>query len=251
MNKADYQVQSLARGLEIIELFDAEHRVLSTNDFAERLGVSQSSIYRIVQTLLDKNYLRKVARNAYTLGPQVVSRGFSFLAGQELVDVAAPHLMKLRDETSISCHLAVRDGLETLYIYRAQASQRLSVNIPLGTRLPCHTNAMGRILLQQLSDIELSAVYQSIQFDVYPKPHPQTLPELKHQITTERKQGFAFNRSDNATAIAAPITDYLGNIIAAINISGAEQIMDRKHQFEAAKASLLNTAKAISNEAPN
>ncbi|CZF86044.1 IclR family transcriptional regulator [Grimontia marina] len=250
MSKADYQVQSLAKGLEIIELFDAEHRILSTNDFAERLGVSQSSIYRIIQTLLDKNYLRKVARNAYTLGPQVVSRGFSFLAGQGLVDIAAPHLKKLRDDTSISCHLAIRDGLETLYVYRAQASQRLSVNIPLGTRLPCHTNAMGRILLQQLSDIELSAVYQSIHLDMYPKPHPQTFPELKHLLAKEKKQGFALNRSDNATAIAAPITDYLGNIIAAINISGAEQIMDKRHQFEAAKESLLNTAKTISCEAP-
>ncbi|MEI8610308.1 hypothetical protein P4S70_15535, partial [Enterovibrio sp. Hal110] len=43
-----------------------------------RLGVSQSSIYRIVPTLLDKNYLRKVARNAYTIGHLVVSRGFSY-----------------------------------------------------------------------------------------------------------------------------------------------------------------------------
>ncbi|MFD2178927.1 IclR family transcriptional regulator [Veronia pacifica] len=250
MSKADYQVQSLARGLEIIELFDAEHRILSTHDFADRLGVSQSSVYRIIQTLLDKNYLRKVARNAYTLGPQVVSRGFAFLAGQSLVDVAAPHLKRLRDETSISCHLAVRDGLETLYIYRAQASQRLSVNIPLGTRLPCHTNAMGRILLQQLSDVELSAVYNSIQLDMYPNPHPQTLPELRHLIAVEKKQGFSHSRSDNASAIAVPITDYLGNIIAAINISGAEQVMDKQHKFEAAKTSLMNTAKAISSEVP-
>lgn len=250
MGKADYQVNSLARGLEIIEMYDAEHRILSTHDVAERLGVSQSSIYRIVQTLIDKNYLKKVARNAYTIGPQVVSRGFSYLAGQNLVDVAAPHLQRLRDETSISCHLSVRDGLETLYIYRAQASQRLSVNIPLGTRLPCHTNAMGRILLQQLSDIELSAVYQNIQLDVYAKSNPQTLPELKHLIATEKKQGFAFSRSDNATAIAVPIRDYLGKIIAAINISGAEQIMDKQHQFEAAKTSLLNTARAISDQAP-
>ncbi|MBR7888394.1 IclR family transcriptional regulator [Marinomonas sp. A79] len=246
----DYHVPALSRGLQIIEMFNKDKRVLNTQDFADFLGVSASSTYRIVQTLLDMGYLQKVTRNAYELGPQVVSRGFAFLAGRDLVDIAAPHLNELRDNTSISCHLAIRDGLETVYIYRSQASQRLSVNIPLGSRLPCHTTAMGRVLLQQLSEIELNAMYQTLQLDSYPGPYPQSLPELKTLLKKEWAQGFSSNRSDNATAIAVPITNYLGKTIAAINISGADQIMNHQEQFEAAKEQLLNTARAISQAAP-
>ncbi|MFD1382109.1 IclR family transcriptional regulator [Rhodanobacter aciditrophus] len=246
----DYHVPALTRGLHIIELFNAEHRVLSTQDFADHLNVSTSSTYRIVQTLLDRGYLKKVARNAYELGPQIVSRGFAYLAGKDLIDIAAPHLNALRDETSISCHLAIRDGLDTLYIYRAQASQRLSVNIPLGTRLPCHTSAMGRVLLQQLSDIELSAMYQTQQLDMYPTPHPQTLGELKRLLRDEWQQGYSSNRSDNATAIAAPIKNYLGKTIAAINISGADQVMNNPEKFDIAKNQLLKAAQAITEVAP-
>jgi IclR family pca regulon transcriptional regulator len=246
----DYMVPALARGLQILELFDSKERVLSTQDFADSLGVSTSSTYRIVQTLLDMGYLKKVARNAYELGPQVVSRGFAFLAGKDLIDIAAPHINALRDETSISCHLAIRDGLETIYVYRAQASQRLSVNIPLGTRLPCHTNAMGRVLLQQLSEIELNAMYQTLQLDMFPGPHPQSFPELKTLLKREWQQGYSSNRSDNATAIAYPIKNYMGRTIAAINISGADQIMNNPEQFEGAKARLLEAANAISKVAP-
>ncbi|MEL0612578.1 IclR family transcriptional regulator [Marinomonas arenicola] len=246
----EYHVPGLSRGLQIIEMFDKEKRVLNTQDFADSLGVSASSTYRIVQTLLDMGYLKKVTRNAYELGPQVVSRGFAFLAGKELIDIAAPHLNELRDQTSISCHLAIRDGLETVYIYRAQASQRLSVNIPLGSRLPCHTNAMGRVLLQQLSEVELNAMYQRLQLDLYPGPHPQSLPELKTRLRKEWQQGFSSNRSDNATAIAVPITNYLGKIVAAINISGADQIMNNQEQLEAAKEKLQETANAISQATP-
>lgn len=246
----EYHVPALSRGLQIIEMFDKERRVLNTQDFADHLGVSASSTYRIVQTLLDMGYLKKVTRNAYELGPQVVSRGFAFLAGRDLVDIAAPHLNALRDRTSISCHLGIRDGLETVYIYRSQASQRLSVNIPLGTRLPCHTNAMGRVLLQQLSDIELNAMYQTQPLDSYPGPYPQSFPELKALLKKEWEQGYSSNRSDNATAIAVPITNYLGKTIAAINISGADQVMNNQEQFEEAKEELLNTAKAISQLAP-
>ena len=246
----EYHVPALSRGLQIIEMFDKEKRVLNTQDFAENLGVSASSTYRIVQTLLDMGYLKKVTRNAYELGPQVVSRGFAFLAGKDLVDIAAPHLNELRDRTSISCHLGIRDGLETVYIYRSQASQRLSVNIPLGSRLPCHTNAMGRVLLQQLSDIELNAMYQTQQLDSYPGPYPQSFPELKALLKKEWDQGYSSNRSDNATAIAVPITNYLGKTIAAINISGADQVMNNEEQFEAAKEELLITAQGISQLAP-
>lgn len=245
-NSPEYHVPALSRGLQIIEMFNRDKRVLNTQDFAEHLGVSASSTYRIVQTLLDMGYLKKVTRNAYELGPQVVSRGFAFLAGRDLVDIASPYINELRDNASISCHLGIRDGLETIYIYRAQASQRLSVNIPLGSRLPCHTNAMGRVLLQQLSDIELNAMYQTLQLDIYPGPHPQSLPELKKLLKEEWGQGFSSNRSDNATAIAAPITNYLGQTIAAINISGADQIMNNQEQFENAKEQLLATASAIS-----
>ncbi|RBO84159.1 IclR family transcriptional regulator [Marinomonas aquiplantarum] len=246
----EYQVPALSRGLQIIEMFDSQKRVLNTQDFADNLGVSASSTYRIVQTLLDMGYLKKVTRNAYELGPQVVSRGFAFLAGKDLVDIAAPYLNDLRDRTSISCHLGIRDGLETVYIYRSQASQRLSVNIPLGSRLPCHTNAMGRVLLQQLSDIELNAMYQTQQLDSYPGPYPQSFPELKALLKKEWEQGYSSNRSDNATAIAVPITNYLGKTIAAINISGADQVMNHQTQFEAAKEELLNTASAISQLVP-
>ncbi|WP_191602664.1 IclR family transcriptional regulator [Marinomonas algicola] len=246
----EYHVPALSRGLQIIEMFDKEKRVLNTQDFADNLGVSASSTYRIVQTLLDMGYLKKVTRNAYELGPQVVSRGFAFLAGKDLVDIAAPHLNELRDRTSISCHLGIRDGLETVYIYRSQASQRLSVNIPLGSRLPCHTNAMGRVLLQQLSDIELNAMYQTQPLDTYPGPYPQSFPELKALLKKEWEQGYSSNRSDNATAIAVPITNYLGKIVAAINISGADQVMNNHEQFEAAKEELLNTARAISQLIP-
>ena len=246
----EYHVPALSRGLQIIEMFDSQHRVLNTQDFADHLGVSASSTYRIVQTLLVMDYLKKVTRNAYELGPQVVSRGFAFLAGKDLVDIAAPYLNELRDQTSISCHLGIRDGLETVYIYRAQASQRLSVNIPLGSRLPCHTNAMGRVLLQQLSDIELNAMYQTLQLDLYPGPHPQSLPELKTLLKKEKEQGFSSNRSDNATAIAVPITNYLGKTIAAINISGADQVMNNPEKFDIAKQQLLTIAKAISRVTP-
>ena len=123
---------------------------------AERLGVSPSAVYRIVQTLADMGYLRKIGRNAFELGPQVISDGFAYLASRDLVEVAMAHLNDLRDRTSLSCHLSIREQTDSLYLYRALAPQRLAVNIPVGTRLPCHSTALGRVLLNRTRPLSLT-----------------------------------------------------------------------------------------------
>ena len=244
----DYTVPALARGLSILEMFSPQQRVLSTNEFAENLGVSTSSIYRIVQTLTDMQYLSKVARNTYELGPAVVSRGYTFMASRDIVDIAAPHLNQLRDATSVSCHLAIRDGRDTIYIYRALASQRLSVNVPVGTRLPCHANALGRVLLSGISDESLGQLYLGTQLDGVPQPSPQSLPELRQRIEQEREQGYALSQSDFATAIAAPIHNYANEVVAAINISGPDIFMQGESIHQTITQQLVNTAASISAE---
>lgn len=244
----DYTVPALYRGLKILELFDSQHRILTTQDFADALGVTTSSIYRIVTTLTDMNYLDKVAKNTYQLGPQVISHGFSYLASRDIVDIAMPHLNALRNAVSMSCHLSVREGQDAVYIYRSFASQRLSVNVPVGTRIACHSCAMGRILLTALDETELDSLYQHVRLDGYPAPAPRTLPELKQAIANDRATGWVMHRSDYATAIATKLTDYQGHTVAAINISGPDALMDCDKRVEELRNQLLTTAERISFE---
>lgn len=247
-SEKNYTVPALARGLAILALFNARDRVLTTNDFAAHLGASTSSIYRIVQTLTDMQYLKKLARNTYELGPAVISQGFAFLADRDIIDVSGTHLKQLCETTSVSCHLAIRDGRDTIYVYRAQASQRLSVNVPVGTRLPCHSNALGRMLLIGLNDEELGQLYLGAQLDSAPQPSPQSLPELRQLLEADGARGYALNKSDFATAIAAPLRNYTSEVVAAINVSGPDIFMQGKASYDEITAQLLLTAAAISAE---
>lgn len=134
----DYSVPALARGLSVLAMFDARTRSLSMQEIAARLGITPSAVYRILFTLTDMGYLNK-HNTQYELGARVISDGFSYLASRDIVEVAMPHLNDLRDRTSLSCHLSIREQTDSLYLYRAFAAQRLSVNIPVGThRLPLH-----------------------------------------------------------------------------------------------------------------
>ncbi|NIF22420.1 MULTISPECIES: IclR family transcriptional regulator [Pantoea] len=247
----DYTVPALFRGLTILEMFNSRERILTVQDFADHLGVSTSAIYRIVTTLTEMNYLEKVAKNTYQLGPQVISNGFSYLASRDIVDIAMPHLNDLRNTVSMSCHLTIREGCDAVYIYRSFASQRLSVNVPPGTRIPCHCSAVGRVLLTGLTETELEQLYQHVRLDGYASDAPRTLPELKQTIAADYQQGWVEHRSDYATAIATALRDHHNHVVAAINVSGPDAVMMDERQKESVREALLSTAQRISFELGN
>jgi IclR family pca regulon transcriptional regulator len=243
----DYSVPALARGLSVLGMFNARTRSLSIQDIAERLGVSTSAVYRILFTLTDMGYLNK-HNTQYELGARVISDGFSYLASRDIVEVAMPHLNQLRDRTSLSCHLSIREQTDSLYLYRAFAAQRLSVNIPVGTRIACHCTAMGRMLLTALGDTELGALYQHMRLDDYPTPAPRTLPQLQALIEGDRQQGWVLHRSDYSTAIATSVIDQNGQVSAAINLSGPDAVMDPEGTKERLVDLLLECSADISRE---
>lgn len=248
MSESDYRVPALERGLNLLGLFNARQRSLGMNEMAERLGVSPSALYRIVQTLQDMGYLNRLERNQYELGARVISDGFAYLSSRDIVEIALPHLNALRDSTSLSCHLSIREQTDSLYIYRAFAPQRLTVNIPVGTRLPCHVTALGRVLLTALDEDGLAQLYQQVRLDDYPPPAPRTLLELQHTIAEDRERGWVLHRSDYSTAIATAIRDRSGQVVAAINLSGPEAVLATPSAEDRYLGLLRETAADISAE---
>ncbi|MEP3245242.1 MAG: IclR family transcriptional regulator [Sneathiella sp.] len=248
MSEKDYTVPALQKGLQILGMFDSHRRSLTQIEMADALNVSPSSLYRIVQTLTGMGYLTKIGTNTYELGSQVVSRGFSYLASREIVEISAPFITKLRDKTSLSSHLAIREETETLYVFRALALQRVSVNVPVGTRFPCHTTAMGRALLIDMSPAELEILYQGQRLDGYPEPSPQTLPDLIALCDRERERGFSVHYSDHSTAIAVPVRSFTGEVVAAVNVSGPDTIMKKAGIHGQLFKSLEETASQIMKE---
>lgn len=246
--ESEYTAPALYRGLKILELFGPQQPIYSTAELADAIGVSKASIYRLLQTLTETGHLEKLDRDRYGLGAAMVANGFAYLATREVVDVAAAPLRKLRDQTSLSAHLALRDGQHAIYIYRAIASQRLSVNVPVGTRLPCHVCAIGRALLFDASADELAQIYGGAQLDGYAVSGPATLPELNSLLADERKSGISTNHSDYATAMAVPVKNYANEVVAAINLSGADVYMKSADVAQHLRAALLDCAATISTE---
>jgi DNA-binding IclR family transcriptional regulator len=74
------------------------------------------------------------------------------------------------------------------------------------------------------------------------------LPLLRQIISEDRIRGFSLNRSDSATAIAVPIKNYAGQVVAAVNVSAPDTLMGEESVRKSLITLLTNTANKISSE---
>lgn len=244
-----YVVPALAQGLAILSLFSRERPRLAAPEIAHRLSLSRTTVFRLLHTLQLMGYLRREAdERHYSLGPALLSRGFEYLSSLDIVEIAQPILQRLRDQTGLSAHMAVRDGREIVYVSRFPARTTVASNVNIGTRFPIHATVMGRMILCECSDAELAELFPREPLPRFSEQTPTSLADLRAILAEDRKRGYAVSQSffeRGVSSIAAPVRDGAGNIVAAINITAVDAYIELPAMHGALKDAVLTAAAEI------
>lgn len=227
-NHDRYMVPGLERGLRVLFILASERGELSLTQITERLGAPRSSVFRICYTLEQMGLLRRTSLG-YGLGPRILSLGFDYLSSLDIVEIARPELIALRDDTGASAHLGVLTGAEVVYIAQVPSLRQLASRVAVGSRFPAHAMSMGRLLLSSLPPAEFEALYGGVTLKKFTNDTPGSIEELRQKIAAERARGFVISRGSFETgivAVAAPVLDRDNRVVAAINISGPAASLD-------------------------
>ncbi|WP_323765159.1 IclR family transcriptional regulator [Marinovum sp.] len=233
MDKTDsdedrYLVPGLIRGFAVLDIFAADRPELTLSEIARALDLSRSAAFRTVYTLAHLGFLLHDARRqTYALGPAVLRLGHGYMASRELVQIALPEIERLRDDTEWSTHLGVRDGRSVLYMLRVASRTGMGSIVHVGSRLPAAATTMGRVLLTDLDEDSLVALYRDEQYDHAPSGTPQSMATLLEQWRADRGREVvvqlgSFERG--MASVAAPIRDLSGGIVGAINATRAIEV---------------------------
>jgi DNA-binding IclR family transcriptional regulator len=229
-----------------------ENSKLTLSEVAASLGTTRSSAYRLLYTLEHLGFVEYDARSKnYALGPQVLALGYGYLASRDIIDVAMPHLIRLRDRTGWSAHLGELHGRDVVYVARVATRRSIASIVHVGTRLPAHATTMGRVLLSSLTDQEIQELYHqdlSRSFNLSPY---SDLAELLNQIAVDRTEGVVVQISGyepGVASVAAPIRDVSGRTVAAINVSAVALLTDEVELNGPLKSEVVATAAAISRD---
>ena len=244
--RADAHVQSLGRGLTVIEAFDAENEAMTLSDVARRTGLTRATARRFLLTLVDLGYMRTDGR-LFSLTPQVLRLGHAYLSAMGLPQIAQPHLADLSAELGESVSVAILDGTDIVYVARVATRRIMTVGITVGTRFPAYATSMGRVLLAALDEPRLDDVLKRSDLRALTERTIVDPTELQAELGRVREQGFSLVDQElevGLRSLATPLVGADGPVTAAINVSTQIGYNDTGLHL----AALLRTAAAISSD---
>lgn len=201
-------VNALARGLEVLRVFDPSDGALGNNEIAKRTGIPKPTVSRLAWTLTKLGYLIYLPETRrYQLGPAGLSLGYAILSRLQVRNVARPLMQQLSDETGASVAIGMRDRLEMLYIAYTHSESSLTLRLNVGTRIPLASTAMGRAFLAAIPESERSYLMQNLERKS-PAEWPRMKTRIEGALTEVGRKGFCASMGEwqrGVNAIAAPL----------------------------------------------
>jgi DNA-binding IclR family transcriptional regulator len=216
-------VQSLDRGITILETVAKSGHPVPIAQLRELLGINRSSVFRLANTLRRRGLLANPdGRSEYIVGP-AIWRLFRNYDWSMLRSFCRPQLEKLSNLTSETAHLGVREGRQALFIdHHTSRNQVIAVTGRTGDFMPLHSTAHGKALLADCDVAELHAIFGDEPLTVYTRATVSSIDQLAQACAKIRSQGYSLDEAEHIAevrCVAAPVRDREGRIVAAIGIS--------------------------------
>src|SRR5205823_5334519 len=183
-------LQSLERGMAVIQVFSHEHPTLTLSEVARLTSITRATARRILLTLEKLGHVRSDGR-LFSLTPRVLTLGWAYLSSLNLWEVAQPLMEDLVEKTKESTSAATLDLPDIVYVARVPTRRIMTIALGVGTRLPAHATSMGRVLLADLSDAELDRYLGETELERFTKRTVVDTDRLRTIVGQVRKQGFA------------------------------------------------------------
>jgi IclR family KDG regulon transcriptional repressor len=216
-------LKTIDRALQVLLQFSKEHPEWSTSELAQVLGLHRSIVYRMLKTLERRGFVTKTDRHGYfTLGLKLVELGNIVLSTMDLRQITDPIMIRLVKETGESVMLSVVSGDECVCIAKVDSPRPIRAMLSIGDRSPLHAGATGKSLLAHLGAERIDElIARGLKRAT---PHTITDPsQLKEDLETIRRQGWAFSASEltpDVAAIAVPLRDSNGAVVASLSTAG-------------------------------
>jgi IclR family transcriptional regulator, acetate operon repressor len=194
-------VKSAVRTVELLDFFARNPGLHSLGSLHQQLGYPKSSLYVLLRTLLDLNWIETDASGTlYRIGIRALLVGTSYIDTDEVVAAAREPLDWLARTTGETCHLARLDGGDVVYLATRASQHYLRPFTRVGRRLPAYSTSLGKALLADRPDGEIAALL------------PATLqPLTSHTIVDQsklladlartRRRGYSVDREENTAGL--------------------------------------------------
>lgn len=218
------QIQSLERGLFILESIVFSREPVTAIEIARMMGVHKSTVSHLTGTLIGLGYLEKAPGSSRLIPSEKLFRLARTMGTPvEIIRIARPHIEQLAGATGETAHLAELRGRSVFFLENRYPEQALRVQTVTGDVEPAHSTAVGKAMLSGLSDEEIRALFGADGLDRFTEKTIGSIDALLEELEKVRKAGLAFDNEEQTPGtrcIAAPLRGPWGRVIASVGVSG-------------------------------
>ena len=216
-------IQSLDRGLTILQTVAMSKQPVTLGELSELLGVDRSSAFRLAQTLRRRGFLAAPAgRKDYILGSSMWTLSRQYDWSNMLVRVAHEELKGLAHGLNETAHLAIREGKSALFIDSVRARHVIVVAGQTGELVPLYATAHGKALIADYDEQSLRSIFGAQKLDKFTKTTINSIPALVKECAAIRQRGYALDEGElmeGVRCVAAPIRLTSGIVVGSVGIS--------------------------------
>ncbi|GAB4079400.1 hypothetical protein GCM10028783_03480 [Modestobacter muralis] len=228
-------IRAVARVGQICALFGSRAVELSAADIADATGLNRTTAYRYCASMAAAGILERGSRRGtFALGGLMLELGIQALGRRRVVEIAGPHLQRLRSAVRMTAVLGIRGASGPVVALAEEDTSRVVVmTVHPGTRLE-PTAAQSQLMLAYGDSAALEAALAGM-------PDAQRA-RLETDVHSARRQGHSVVWNGSTVAVAAPVFDDTG-LVATVALLGAGEL-----DLESTLEQLLATARALSAE---
>ena len=241
-------VEALARGLDVLTCFDADHPRMSLTEIATAADLARPTARRLLLTLQELGYVR-VDNGQFLLTPRVLRLGMAYVGALGLWDIARPHLEDLVSHTHESSSMTQLDGSDIVYVARVSVPKIISLRVQVGTRFPAMQTSQGKVLLAALDADGLERALAEPSRSGLPAFPARERSDIDQELSAVRARGWALADEELAAgvrSVAVPVRDGTGAVRAAMNVTVHAGETSLETLTEGYLQRLLVTASAVS-----
>lgn len=246
----DRHVKSLVRALDLLEILAQTTPDASLGEIARAAKLPRSTAHRLLRSLHQMGYVvQNPATGNYALGERLILLGRKAEQQRDLRRIARPCLEQLAQETAETVSLTTIVDHAVVQLDHVDSPNMLKVTWDAGQRFPIHASASGKAILAFLPEAERECILKSIELPAFTKRTIVDAKKSRVALSGIRERGYALDdaeREEGVRCVAAPIFNSLGNVVAAISVSGPSMRLSLDRLGELA-AKVKTTARAISS----
>ena len=215
-------VESLAKGLAILECFDAQRPEMTLSEIARLVSLSPAAARRSLLTLKALGYVGQREKR-FHLRPRIMTLGSSFFFTARIDELLQPHLRELVNTFGDASSVGTLDGQDVIYIAHHSVQRARRAMAVLGATYPAFATSLGRVLLAGLDDMRLEAYFDRLDPVALTSRTLVDPDDIRAEIERVRTAGYSTTVDQldyGITALAVPIRAADGRTIAALNTSG-------------------------------